>query len=97
MKPKVSLKGPKGVGVSKPFGGRSYVGGFKNPSTQGIHQLGRSAEEMQKKRIAAGVSLLILTILLGIGPRAARPETEPKSLTVVYSNNINGEIEPCPT
>jgi hypothetical protein len=26
-----------------------------------------------------------------------RAQTLPKTLTLVYSNNINGEIDPCPT
>jgi len=27
----------------------------------------------------------------------AQAQKAPKSLTIIYSNNINGELDPCPT
>lgn len=48
-----------------------------------------------KRSFPAVAFLLALTIFMGTW--VARAETEPQSLTLLYSNNINGEIEPCPT
>ncbi len=50
----------------------------------------------QKTYVAVG-SLLVMMILFGVGPGPGRAEIEPRPLTLIYSNNINGEIEPCPT
>jgi hypothetical protein len=48
-----------------------------------------------------GKGLLIVVFLLGclliiynLPSHAQRPT---KTLTILYSNNLNGEIEPCPT
>ena len=41
---------------------------------------------------------LILWVIafLAIEPPTSSAQTTPPSLTVLYSNNINGEIDPCP-
>lgn len=54
----------------------------------------RSAKEM-KKSLPMVFLLWVFAGLTGYG--LLRAETEPRALTLVYSNNINGEIEPCPT
>jgi hypothetical protein len=38
-----------------------------------------------------------LGILLMIMKLPSHAQKTPKTLTILYSNNINGEIEPCPT
>ena len=40
------------------------------------------------------LGLVTLLIFMGLPSHAQK---SPKSLTLLYSNNINGEIEPCPT
>lgn len=48
------------------------------------------------KRVWFILSFLGLGILLGImGTAHAQKQT--KTLTILYTNNINGEIDPCPT
>jgi hypothetical protein len=46
-------------------------------------------------------SLFILFLILGfLGTNhyaCSQSMTPPKTLTLLYSNNINGEIDPCPT
>jgi len=45
----------------------------------------------------------LLAIFLALGPlwgtslNPCDAQNRPKTLTLLYSNNINGEIEPCPT
>ena len=41
--------------------------------------------------------LLCLAVLWVLQPFAVHAQEAPKSLTLLYSNNLNGEIEPCPT
>ena len=50
---------------------------------------------MSGKFVGAVAFLLMLVILISPSPIPAQNPV--KSLTLVYSNNINGEIEPCPT
>jgi hypothetical protein len=42
-----------------------------------------------------GVLVLGFFLLFNASPSAA--QKSPKTLTLIYSNNINGEIDPCPT
>jgi hypothetical protein len=41
--------------------------------------------------------LLCLAVLWVLKPFAVHAQGAPKSLTLLYSNNFNAEIEPCPT
>ena len=44
-------------------------------------------------------SLLMITFIIGLlllGLRLGSAQDFPKSLTLLYTNNINGEIDPCP-
>jgi hypothetical protein len=45
--------------------------------------------------------LFILFLILGVlgtnHNAFSQSKTPPKALTLLYSNNINGEIDPCPT
>ena len=41
--------------------------------------------------------LLCLAVLWVLQPFAVHAQGAPKSLTLLYSNNLNAEIEPCPT
>ena len=41
--------------------------------------------------------LLCLAVLWVLRPFAVHAQEAPKSLTLLYSNNLNAEIEPCPT
>ena len=50
---------------------------------------------MKKKCFLIGV-LILGFFLLYETPRVYAQKF-PKALTLVYSNNINGEIDPCPT
>ncbi|HUL29772.1 MAG TPA: hypothetical protein VLZ03_04895 [Thermodesulfobacteriota bacterium] len=50
---------------------------------------------MKEKRLANG-ALILVFFLLFIAP-SSHAQNSPKTLTLVYSNNINGEIAPCPT
>ncbi len=43
------------------------------------------------------IGVLVLGFLLFFNPFLSRAQKSPKTLTLLYSNNINGEIEPCPT
>ena len=47
------------------------------------------------KSIVIGVLALGLFLFLNASP--SRAQKSPQTLTLVYSNNINGEIDPCPT
>jgi hypothetical protein len=50
---------------------------------------------MKEKWFVIGVLVLGFFLLLNTFPSYA--QKSPKTLTLLYSNNINGEIEPCPT
>jgi len=50
---------------------------------------------MKRKWLVIGV--LVLGFCLVINAFPGHAQKSPKSLTLLYSNNINGEIEPCPT
>ena len=39
------------------------------------------------------LGFFFLLMIMGI----AHAQKQPKSLTILYTNNINGEIDPCPT
>ena len=43
------------------------------------------------------VSIFGMGILLTITGLPSYAQKSPKTLTLLYSNNINGEIDPCPT
>jgi hypothetical protein len=40
---------------------------------------------------------LVLGFFLLFNASPSHAQKSPKTLTLVYSNNINGEIDPCPT
>ena len=50
---------------------------------------------MKQKSPALGILALGFFLLFIVSPSHA--QKSPKTLTLVYSNNINGEIDPCPT
>ncbi len=50
---------------------------------------------MNEKLTSIVVFLFMLISLIGASP--THGQSHGKSLTLVYSNNINGEIDPCPT
>jgi hypothetical protein len=50
---------------------------------------------MKSKGLMIGV--LVLGCFLFSNLFLSHAQTSPKTLTLLYSNNINGEIEPCPT
>jgi len=41
--------------------------------------------------------LIILSTFLALDSCPASGENFPQSISILYSNNINGEIDPCPT
>jgi hypothetical protein len=43
------------------------------------------------------IGVLVLGCLLSINAFPSQAQKSPKTLTFLYSNNINGEIDPCPT
>jgi hypothetical protein len=44
------------------------------------------------------LALFLILGFLGTHPYAfSQSKIQPKTLTLLYSNNINGEIDPCPT
>jgi len=50
---------------------------------------------MQKKKI---FSAFLVAALLFLGSVSfSYAQSWPKALTLLYSNNVNGEIDPCPT
>ena len=49
------------------------------------------------KKIWFFVSIFGMGILLTITGLPSYAQKSPKTLTLLYSNNINGEIDPCPT
>ncbi len=51
--------------------------------------------KMKGKWFVIGVLVLGFFLFLNASPSLA--QKSPKTLTLVYSNNINGEIDPCPT
>ena len=50
---------------------------------------------MDRKWFALGVLALGFFLFFHVSPSHA--QKSPKTLTLVYSNNINGEVDPCPT
>ena len=50
---------------------------------------------MKEKWLLIGVLALGFFLVLHALP--IRAQKLPKTLTLVYSNNMNGEIDPCPT
>ncbi len=50
---------------------------------------------MKEKWFLIGV--LVLGSFLAFHALPSRAEKFPKTLTFAYSNNLNGEIDPCPT
>jgi len=44
-----------------------------------------------------GIGVLVLGLFLLFHASPSHAQRSVKTLTVVYSNNINGEIDPCPT
>jgi hypothetical protein len=50
---------------------------------------------MNRKWFALGVLALEFFLFFYVSP--SRAQKSPKILTLVYSNNINGEVDPCPT
>ncbi len=40
---------------------------------------------------------LLVAFLVGFAPSLLHAQGVGKTFTLVYSNNINGEIDPCPT
>jgi len=50
---------------------------------------------MNGKWFVAGVLVLAFFLFFKASPSHA--QKSPKAFTLVYSNNINGEIDPCPT
>jgi|GEM_PF-635680 len=48
-----------------------------------------------KARLAA--IFLILSVFFSPGVSLSSGGTPPQSITILYSNNINGEIDPCPS
>jgi hypothetical protein len=43
------------------------------------------------------IAVLILGFSLFFNALPSHAQKSPKTLTLLYSNNINGEIDPCPT
>jgi hypothetical protein len=43
------------------------------------------------------IGVLALGFFLFLNGSPSHAQKSPKTLTLVYSNNINGEIDPCPT
>ena len=43
------------------------------------------------------IGFLCLAVLWILQPFAVHAQGMPKNLTLLYSNNLNAEIEPCPT
>jgi hypothetical protein len=43
------------------------------------------------------IGVLVLGFFLFFNASPSHAQKSPKTLTLVYSNNINGEIDPCPT
>jgi len=50
---------------------------------------------MKQKWLVLGVLALGFSLLINIS--SSHAQKSPKTMTLLYSNNINGEIEPCPT
>jgi hypothetical protein len=51
--------------------------------------------KMKGKWCVLGILALVFSLLFNTSSSYA--QKLPKTLTLLYSNNINGEIEPCPT
>ncbi len=43
------------------------------------------------------IGVLVLGLFLFFNAASSHAQKSAKTLTLVYSNNINGEIDPCPT
>ena len=43
------------------------------------------------------IAILIFGFFLILNTLPAHAQKPPKTLTILYSNNLNGEIEPCPS
>jgi hypothetical protein len=43
------------------------------------------------------IGALVLGFCMYFNASSSHAQKLPKNLTLVYSNNINGEIDPCPT
>jgi hypothetical protein len=43
------------------------------------------------------IGVLVFGFFLSINTFPSQAQKSPKTLTLLYSNNINGEIDPCPT
>jgi hypothetical protein len=43
------------------------------------------------------IGALVLEFLMYFNASPSHAQKSPKTLALVYSNNINGEIDPCPT
>jgi len=54
-----------------------------------------TVKEMKGKWFATGA--LVLGCFLFFNTFPSQAQKSPKTLTLLYSNNINGEIDPCPT
>ncbi len=50
---------------------------------------------MKEKCLVAAA--LVLALWMGFYPHALHAQGSPKAFSLVYSNNLNGEIDPCPT
>jgi drug/metabolite transporter (DMT)-like permease len=50
---------------------------------------------MKRKWLVIGV--LVLGCFFFFNAFSSQAQKSPKTLTLLYSNNINGEIDPCPT
>ena len=49
------------------------------------------------KRKSFFIVLLVMGIVLAVQANPLHAQKTAKTLTLLYSNNFNGEIEPCPT
>lgn len=51
----------------------------------------------QMKKRGLWISFLMAGILWVVSDPFCYAQKQPKTLTVLYTNNLNGEIDPCPT
>jgi hypothetical protein len=52
---------------------------------------------MKEKFVCLAVFALVLFSLIVVSSAPAQNQNTARPFTLVYSNNINGEIDPCPT
>jgi hypothetical protein len=65
--------------------------GFSN----GVNGDGERVRKMKRVWFPlVGLGCLVYLLMTGLPSYAQK---QPKNLTLLYSNNLNGEIEPCPT